>query len=352
MSGKAVVLSHSSHIDATGTIDLDRLGRRRDVTRMLADETQPFLLPPAIEYTTELPTAELLRAMRHYRDERLAMLRRVALCYVAIGCVLLFSGFILSMLEVTGIRTISMPTVEHGSIASFNGHEIVPAQSSASRLPAMTLVTSSTEMKRHDQTSSMTLPSLMESSNEPTMAQATIQSTDQVVGANHVSATASVVQVQIPSIAVSAPVAVLGVDADGAMQSPGDPATVAWYDFSSNPRQDGNAVFAGHLDFTGSGPAVFWRLSELIEGDEIVVVLSDGVSVQYSVTAKTTVAADANAATFQHIIGPTANPSLTLITCTGDFDPETLEYSKRLIVRAERRQTTSGTHTAPGPYRT
>jgi sortase (surface protein transpeptidase) len=36
------------------------------------------------------------------------------------------------------------------------------------------------------------------------------------------------------------------------------------------------------------------------------------------------------------IVGPTDKEVVTIITCSGDFDPKTREYNKRLIVRAER----------------
>jgi sortase (surface protein transpeptidase) len=38
----------------------------------------------------------------------------------------------------------------------------------------------------------------------------------------------------------------------------------------------------------------------------------------------------------QEIVGPTPNETITLITCTGVFDRNVLEYDKRLVVKAER----------------
>jgi sortase (surface protein transpeptidase) len=50
---------------------------------------------------------------------------------------------------------------------------------------------------------------------------------------------------------------------------------------------------------------------------------------------------DANSAPVDEIVGPTSAESVTLITCTGVFNPSTHQYNKRLVVRAERVDMTS-----------
>ena len=64
------------------------------------------------------------------------------------------------------------------------------------------------------------------------------------------------------------------------------------------------------------------------------MLLEDGSSFAYSVVSAQVY--DADSAPVQEIVGPTANETLTLITCTGVFDRNVLEYNKRLVVRAER----------------
>ena len=146
--------------------------------------------------------------------------------------------------------------------------------------------------------------------------------------------TAPIARLQIPRIGVDAPVIVLGVDRDGVMESPSKPMDVAWYDFSSRPGFQGNAVFAGHVDYAGYGPAVFWRLRDVQAEDEVRVLLSDGTSYTYRVISATSYAADS--APLEEIVGPTPNEVITLITCVGTFDTRTREYDRRLVVRAER----------------
>jgi LPXTG-site transpeptidase (sortase) family protein len=148
------------------------------------------------------------------------------------------------------------------------------------------------------------------------------------------TATSQVVRIEVPGLAIDAPVVSLGVLADGVMESPHTPTDVGWYRFSARPGTTGNAVFAGHVDYANYGPAVFYRLRELKFGDLVRVELADGSSLAYSVVS--TQVFDADNAPVQEIVGPTPNETITLITCTGVFDRNVLEYNKRLVVKAER----------------
>jgi LPXTG-site transpeptidase (sortase) family protein len=145
---------------------------------------------------------------------------------------------------------------------------------------------------------------------------------------------AAIERILIPRIGIDAPIVILGVDPDGAMQAPSGPVDVAWYHFTARPGTGGNAVFAGHVDYRNYGPAVFWRLRELVQGDEVQVRLEDGTVYLYKVISAATYIADD--APVQEIVGNTPDEVVTLITCTGSFNSRTREYDKRLIVRAER----------------
>jgi LPXTG-site transpeptidase (sortase) family protein len=145
---------------------------------------------------------------------------------------------------------------------------------------------------------------------------------------------AAVTRIEVPSLAIDAPVVSLGVLTDGVMESPHTPTDVGWYRFSAQPGTVGNAVFAGHVDYANYGPAVFYHLKELKFGDIIRVQLADGSSFAYSVVSAQVYNADD--APVQEIVGPTPNETITLITCTGVFDRNVLEYDKRLVVKAER----------------
>ena len=143
----------------------------------------------------------------------------------------------------------------------------------------------------------------------------------------------SIQKIEIPAIGVNAPVEVKSIDAAGVMQNPSSAHAVAWYDFTSRPEDGGNAVFAGHLDYAGVGPAVFWKLGSLTSGDEVRVTLGDGSIVKYRVTGVRSVPADADAS---DIVASGDVAKITIITCEGSFDPASQNYNKRTIVTGER----------------
>ena len=144
----------------------------------------------------------------------------------------------------------------------------------------------------------------------------------------------------IPAISVDAPVTPKAVDSDGAMPSPDGPQDVIWYDFSAipglggRPGAGGNTVLAGHVDYHGYGPAVFWNLRDVKQGDEITLVLADGSEYRYRARSNRIV--DPSAMPFNEIVASTPEESLTVITCAGDFDPATHNYDMRRVVWAVR----------------
>jgi LPXTG-site transpeptidase (sortase) family protein len=141
-------------------------------------------------------------------------------------------------------------------------------------------------------------------------------------------------RILLPKLGVDAPIVLLGVLPDGAMEAPSKPLDVAWYTFSAKPGQPGNVVMSGHVDFVNYGPAVFARLDEMRLGDEVAVQLENGAILKYLVqSVDEYVEAEAPV---REIVGPTANEAITLITCSGSFDPRTRNYDKRLVVRAAR----------------
>jgi LPXTG-site transpeptidase (sortase) family protein len=155
---------------------------------------------------------------------------------------------------------------------------------------------------------------------------------------------APIARLVVPRVDIDAPVVIKGVDAAGVMQSPDNAYDTAWYDFSARPGFGGNAVFSGHVDYINVGKAVFWPLKDLVENDIIEVRLEDGTVYRYAVKSKIQYAAAT--APVDEIVGPTANETITLITCSGTFNSSTRQYDQRLVVRAER---VADDWTPPGP---
>ncbi|WP_038037669.1 sortase domain-bontaining protein [Thermorudis peleae] len=143
-----------------------------------------------------------------------------------------------------------------------------------------------------------------------------------------------IARVLIPDIGVNAPVETRSLTPQREMEAPSGPSVVAWYAFSALPDSGGNIVLAGHVDYAGVGPAVFWNLWKLPLGAPVTLQLVDGRLVHYRVSARWVV--DEHNAPVDQILGATPQETVTLITCAGNYNPETGRYDQRLIIRAER----------------
>ncbi len=140
------------------------------------------------------------------------------------------------------------------------------------------------------------------------------------------------VRVEIPSIGVSSRLVRLGLNADGTMEVPRDYGLAGWFTGGAMPGQDGPAVISGHVD-SKSGPAVFYRLRDLRNGDVIRVRRAAGDWLAFEVTgtaryAKAEFPTDA-------VFGPVTGPVLRVITCGGDFDRSSGHYLDNVVVTAQ-----------------
>jgi len=124
---------------------------------------------------------------------------------------------------------------------------------------------------------------------------------------------------------------------DGVMQDPTGPWVVSWYENLAALGQRGNVVMAGHIDYWNVGPAVFYTIGQLAEGDQIAVTGEDGDIYTYQVEWVRNY--EAGNAPIEEIVGATPGEDLTLITCGGTFDYVTREYLERTVVRANRVET-------------
>lgn len=153
----------------------------------------------------------------------------------------------------------------------------------------------------------------------------------------------------IPRFGVNAPLTLKTVGLDGVMPEPNGPDDVAIYNFSAwpgkggSPGRGGNVVLAGHVD-SGSKPckngtvpppcqAVLWDLSSLRMGDEIQLVYG-GQTYTYRVNSNEAVSAADGP--WDQIVSSTAQETLTVITCGGNFNRVTRSYSHRQVVTAVR----------------
>jgi sortase (surface protein transpeptidase) len=136
----------------------------------------------------------------------------------------------------------------------------------------------------------------------------------------------------IPSIGVETELEHLAVRDDGTLGAPDDFGRAGWFSEGPAPGERGPAVIVGHVD-SRDGPAVFHRLAELRAGDRVEVTRTDGTVTRFAVTD--TFEATKDAFPTGAVYGPTAGPTLRLVTCTGAFDRAARHYVSNLIVYAD-----------------
>ncbi|CAI9386498.1 hypothetical protein MICABA_00430 [Microbacterium sp. T2.11-28] len=141
------------------------------------------------------------------------------------------------------------------------------------------------------------------------------------------------VRIAIPAIDATLPVDPVGVQRDGSMEIPENPAVAGWYRYGPVPgAPEGSAVVAAHVDSRVRGIGPLARLRELEAGDEITVRDAEGetsrfvvATVDYIPRAKLPV---------DEFFARTGEPALVIITCGGSFDEATRSYSDNVVAVA------------------
>ena len=148
-------------------------------------------------------------------------------------------------------------------------------------------------------------------------------------GSAGVEALGKPARIRIKTIGLDSPLETLHV-VKGVLQPPERFDRAGWYADGTAPGDTGPAVIAGHVD-SKAGPAIFYRLRELVPGDK-VEVLRGGTVVTFTVVRtawypKTAFPTDA-------VYGPTPDRQLRLITCGGVFNHALRSYRDNLVVYA------------------
>ncbi len=145
-------------------------------------------------------------------------------------------------------------------------------------------------------------------------------------------AVAAPVRLRIPVLRVDSRLEPLGVQADGTIEVPADPAVAGWYAQGPRPGQAGPAVILGHVD-SRTGPGVFAALARVPGGTEVRVDRADGSTVTFRVTRVTRVPKEEFPTDL--VYAPTLDPALRLVTCGGGFDRARESYRDNVIAFAE-----------------
>jgi sortase (surface protein transpeptidase) len=125
----------------------------------------------------------------------------------------------------------------------------------------------------------------------------------------------------------------LGIQSDGTMEVPEDYDDVGWFTGGGLPGGVGPTVIAGHVD-SRSGPAVFFRLGEMVVGDRFTIAGVDGTNFDYEVY-KVEDHAKAEFPTVD-VFGATMTDEVRLITCGGEYNESIGRYTDNLVVFASR----------------
>ena len=124
----------------------------------------------------------------------------------------------------------------------------------------------------------------------------------------------------------------LGLKDDGEIEVPEGYTDVGYYKFGPTPGELGPSVILGHVDSV-DGPAVFYTLGQLEEGDEIRVEREDGSVAIFAVTELER--HPQSGFPTKQVYGDIDHAGLRLITCSGIYQHDTLRYTHNLIVFAK-----------------
>jgi sortase (surface protein transpeptidase) len=157
-------------------------------------------------------------------------------------------------------------------------------------------------------------------------------------------------RIRIPRIGVDAQIPErVANDLNLSNLNPFGPADVIWYNLKTNgfggePGEGKNAIFSGHTDYNYpvayaqgaryAGPGVFAGINQLEVNDGIEITMK-GKTTRYGVVWLKQVPEQGDWGAIYAAEQPEGD-SITLITCTGEFNPITQEYSSRTVVRARR----------------
>jgi sortase (surface protein transpeptidase) len=139
-------------------------------------------------------------------------------------------------------------------------------------------------------------------------------------------------RLKIPKINIDTGfVAPLGLEESNEVSVPDSDTEVGWYKYSPTPGEIGPSVILGHVD-SYTGPAIFYSLGQVDEGDDIYVDRADGSTAHFKVE-KLERYKQSEFPT-EMVYGNINYAGLRLITCSGIFSKGQQKYSHNLVVYA------------------
>lgn len=154
----------------------------------------------------------------------------------------------------------------------------------------------------------------------------------------------AVARMKLPRFNVDSAIEEIGLLPGNQLDTPHNPHNTGWYNIYDKPGFHGNAVFSAHVDYFPNILGPFKNLAKSEIGDDVVVVMENGLEYKYRIIRKQRY--DANTIPMGDLISapdkPTDKEWITLITCGGEFRQTQAngagEYLQRDVVVAERYQ--------------
>lgn len=138
----------------------------------------------------------------------------------------------------------------------------------------------------------------------------------------------------IPSIALDATVENVALTGTGSMDVPKLPFDTGWYEFGPRPGETGSATIAGHVNWTNGSAAVFANLHKVRSGDKVAVQDENGTVFSFVIRESHEYEPSADAR--EIFVSNDGKSHLNIITCSGTWDKLAGQYTKRLVVFADK----------------
>jgi len=142
------------------------------------------------------------------------------------------------------------------------------------------------------------------------------------------------VRIKLPRIRVNAVIRSVGLTSNGSMDVPVLPRDAAWYKLGPRPGEKGSAVISGHINWWHGATGVFQNLHALKQGDMIAVQDEKGTVTSFVVRAIRELAQNQDASGVFYSYDNKSH--LNLVTCSGVWVRGIQQYSKRLVVFADK----------------
>ncbi len=146
-------------------------------------------------------------------------------------------------------------------------------------------------------------------------------------------AAAAPARVTVDWAGVTASVRPEGVDAQGAMALPPDPAVAGWYRYGAAPAStEGTVVLAAHVDAVGYGVGPFAHLRDVPDGRTITIADTTGAETRWRIDSVSLL--EKRGLPWDRIFRTDGDRRLVLVTCGGVFDEQTRHYESNLVITA------------------